>query len=466
MFSSRYVIALVFSFIATMMVTHCLAGDDSPAEKIAGETKQQPAEESTDVEAAAAAESEPTQPPVTETSAAAETTTEKPVTDAQVRETQARETQAPKTPSPETPSSDGAKNGAAESSPEVIAALQAGPRALSLAFRMAAKRATPSVVVLYVYGQGGQPDNAQEEENPEDELPLLERAEIPPPPPAEEKLTGLGSGVVVSDDGLIITNNHVIAGATRVVVQLPDETRVDADVFRGDPDSDVAMVRVNFQEKLDAIGIGESDKLEIGDWVLAIGSPFKLEATVSAGIISGKNRRLDRIRRSNMLQTDAAINPGNSGGALIDLDGNVVGISTAIATRSGFYQGVGFAIPIDQARWIAEELDRHGKVRRAAIGTTLVELKPRIAKQFNLPPYSGILVYQIIKGSVAEKAGIEPLDVIVEFDGEQVRDSTGLQEAIERKPIGSKQPIVVKRNGKRVELTVELATVDDPTGQD
>jgi serine protease Do len=348
--------------------------------------------------------------------------------------------------------------------PEVMAALQAGPKALSLAFRVASKRATPSVVVLYAYGQDSDSTDSGQEQAPEDQLPLLERAEIPSPPPAEEKLTGIGSGVIVSEDGLIITNNHVIANARRVVVQLPDETRVDAEVFRGDPDSDVAMVRVASPGKLQPAEIGDSSKLEIGDWVLAIGSPFKLEATVSAGIISGKNRRIERIKRSSMLQTDAAINPGNSGGALIDLDGKVVGISTAIATRSGFYQGVGFAIPINQARWIADELDKHGEVRRAAIGTTLVELKPRIARKFDLEPYSGILVYQVIKDSVAEKAGIEPLDVIVEFAGEPVLDSTALQEAIERQPIGSVQPITVNRGGRRIELEVELATVDDPTG--
>lgn len=434
MLSYRFLIALVFSLITTMMVTQCLADDDTAAAGASDDATEQTANPS------------PANPSPADEGAA------------------------------DGGAADGGAAEEAKSAPEdpadaeVIAALQAGPRALSLAFRMAAKRATPSVVVLYVYGQDGQDgqqDNTEKTESTEDELPLLERAEIPSPPPAQEKLTGLGSGVIVSEDGLILTNNHVITGAKRVVVQLPDENRLDAEVIRGDPDSDVAIVRVSVpeKEKLQAVSMADSDQLEIGDWVLAIGSPFKLEATVSAGIISGKNRRLDRIRRSSMLQTDAAINPGNSGGALIDLDGKVVGISTAIATRSGFYQGVGFAIPINQARWIAQELDQHGAVRRAAIGTTLVELKPRIAKQFDLTPYSGILVYQIINGSVAEQAGIEPLDVIVEFAGEQVRDSTALQEAIERQPIGSKQPIVVQRGGKRVELSVELATVDDPTGQ-
>lgn len=414
---SRFLIAAVFSILATLTVTCYLsAADPTDEEKTSSETSQ--------------AASDP---------AAEATATEAPAT---------RPGQQAEVPAP-----------------EVLAALQAGPKALSLAFRVAAKRATPSVVVLYAYGQDSEDTGASETEPDEDELPLLERAEIPTPPPAEEKLTGIGSGVIVSKDGLIITNNHVIANAKRVVVQLPDETRVDATVSRGDPESDVAMLRVDPPTELQTVEMGDSDKLEIGDWVLAIGSPFKLEATVSAGIISGKNRRIDRIKRSSMLQTDAAINPGNSGGALIDLDGKVVGISTAIATRSGFYQGVGFAIPINQARWIADELDQHGKVRRAAIGTTLVELKPRIAKQFKLEPYSGILVYQIIKDSVAEKAGIKPLDVIVAFAGEKVVDSTELQEAIERQPIGSTQPITVMRGGERIELQVQLATVDDPTGE-
>ncbi|MEO1527059.1 MAG: trypsin-like peptidase domain-containing protein [Planctomycetota bacterium] len=344
---------------------------------------------------------------------------------------------------------------------EVIQAIQAGPRALSLAFRMAAKRATPSVVTLLTYGQAA--DESSDGSSSEDDLPFLEKVE-PRPETRLDRPTGVGSGVILSADGLIITNNHVVARATRVVVQLHDETKLEAELFRGDPDSDVAMVRVKSDEPLQAISVGDSDELEIGDWVLAIGSPFKLEATVSAGIISAKNREIDSVRRSNMLQTDAAINPGNSGGALIDLSGNVIGISTAIATRTGFYQGVGFAIPINQARWIADELDQHGKVRRAAIGTTLADLKPRIAKQFGEAPYSGVLVYQVIKDSVADKAGLLPYDVIIEFDGRPVCDSVAFQQAIERKPIGSRQPIVVRREGDRVELEVELATVDNPTG--
>ncbi len=327
-------------------------------------------------------------------------------------------------------------------------------RELSKAFRLAARKATPSVVTVYTYGQeanipANDPNPGQREGKP---------AQSP-----EQRLTGLGSGVIVSDSGMVITNNHVITGAKRVVIHLPDDTEYEAIKVVGDPDSDIAMLQVASEEPLPGAEIGDSDALEIGDWVLAIGSPFRLEATVSAGIISAKHRQLERIRRGRLLQTDAAINPGNSGGPLIDLDGKVIAISTAIATRNGGYQGIGFAIPINQAKWVADELAKHGRVRRAAMGTTLADLKPSIAKKFNLPPNSGVLVYQIIADSAADRAGFKQLDVIIEFAGKQVRSSNSLQEVIEREPIGSIQDVKVLRGGEEVMLKVELAPLDDPT---
>lgn len=450
MFLYRYLIALVFAVLSTMALCECLSADDATNDGLAGNSAENSAGDTTVSE-----------------NALTESTAEPAGTPKQTKPKQTIPAVVPtkENAAPAAQAIQAAKERENAPNSDVVAAIQAGPRALSLAFRMAAKRATPSVVVLYSYGQDGSLDEKQEDGESEGELPLLERAEIPSPPATTDKMTGLGSGVIISQDGLIITNNHVISGASRVVVEFPDETRIDADVVRGDPDSDVAMLRVTPEQPLNAVEIGDSDQLEIGDWVLAIGSPFKLEATVSAGIISGKNRDIARIRRSSMLQTDAAINPGNSGGALIDLDGKVVGISTAIASRSGFYQGVGFAIPINQAIWIALELDQHEKVRRAAIGTTLVDLKPRIAKQFKLEPNSGILVYQVIKNSVAEDAGIQAGDVIVEFSGKRVRDSASLQAEIERKAIGSKQPILVRRQGELVELEVELAPADNPTAK-
>ena len=332
-----------------------------------------------------------------------------------------------------------------------------GPRALSRAFRHAAKQATPTVVTILSYGQQTN-SGVPAEENSSEESEGGSQSK-------ENELTGIGSGVIVSPDGRVITNNHVVAGAKRVVVQLADETEVEATEVRGDPDSDVATLKLKREEPFQHAGVADSDLLEIGDWVLAIGSPFRLEATVSAGIISAKNRALQNIKRGRMIQTDAAINPGNSGGPLIDLDGNVVAISTAIATRNGGYQGIGFAIPINQAYWIAGELADHGTVRRAAIGVRMAELNPKIASRFNLPPGLGVLAYQIIENSAAEKAGLKPLDVILEFAGERVRDPGALQEVIERLPVGSEQTAKIQREGEEIIINITLATLEDPTLQ-
>uniref|UniRef100_UPI003567E633 S1C family serine protease n=1 Tax=Novipirellula sp. TaxID=2795430 RepID=UPI003567E633 len=186
---------------------------------------------------------------------------------------------------------------------------------------------------------------------------------------------------------------------------------------------------------------------------------------VSAGIVSAKNRKLPRIRRGRLLQTDAAINPGNSGGPLVDLDGKMIAINTAIATRNGGYQGIGFAIPINQAKWIADELAAHGRVRRAALGISLAELNTKVAKKVNLPVGLGILVHQVIAGSAGARAGLKPMDVILEFAGERVLNPSNLREIIERKPIGSMQNVKISRAGKEMTLQVELASIEDPTLQ-
>jgi serine protease Do len=375
--------------------------------------------------------------------------------------------------------------------------VQAGPRALSRAFRLAARKATPSVVTILSYGQpvaGAKPNQAaqrddpsgsgspgndssgndspgeKDEANPNDNIEDRDTDKASKDSQDAKQLTGLGSGVIVSKTGMVITNNHVIAGAKRVVVQLSDETEIEATEVHGDPASDVATLKITIPQEEWLAGvrmvdadIANSDLIEIGDWVLAIGSPFRLDATVSAGIISAKDRTLGRIRRGRLIQTDAAINPGNSGGPLINLDGDVVAINTAIATRNGGYQGIGFAIPINQAKWIAQELAAHGKVRRAAIGVIMAELKPRIARQFKLPAGIGILAYQVIENSAAQRAGIEPLDVITEFAGERVTKPSNLQRIVERSPIGSFQEVVVLRRGEKIKLEIEIASLEDPT---
>jgi serine protease Do len=370
--------------------------------------------------------------------------------------------------------------------------LQVGPRALSRAFRHAARDATPSVVTILSFGQNieeqagndqssnqSDDESADKDEQTEDSDPKDDEGEEqaipgesvpgePVPSPLQTdngtlQITGLGSGVILSADGRIITNHHVIAGAKKVIVQLQDQTEFEAYDIHSDTDSDVATLRVRPTDVIVPATLGDSDSLEIGDWVLAIGSPFKLEATVSAGIISAKNRAIAKISRGRLLQTDAAINPGNSGGPLVDLDGHVVAISTAIATRNGGYQGIGFAIPINQAKWIADELSQHGKVRRAAIGIRVADLNKKVASKFNLQVGIGVLVHQVIEGSAAAKANIKPLDVITDIAGNPVRRGTDVQEIVERLPVGSTQIFKVLRDGETVELQVQLAPIEDPT---
>lgn len=331
----------------------------------------------------------------------------------------------------------------------------AGPRELSRAFRSAAQKAIPSVVTIIVFGQE---DESEKTEEVEDLTPIN-----PVNPNAgNDRLpaTGLGSGVIIDAAGVVLTNNHVVRNAKRIVVKLQDGTELTATDPVGDPDSDIATLKVKSERPLAVATLGDSNKMEIGDWVLAIGSPFQLEATVSAGIISAKDRTLPSIERAELFQTDAVINPGNSGGPLVNIDGEVIGVNTAIATRTGVFQGIGFAVPVDQASWIADELLDHGKVRRSRIGVRLAELNQQFAKQLNLDVNSGVVAYQVSPDSAAAKAGVKALDVIIEFGGQRVREPFELRRAIERRPAGSTQLMKVIREGEEVSLEVELTPVD------
>ena len=212
---------------------------------------------------------------------------------------------------------------------------------------------------------------------------------------------GSGTGFIVGRNGLLLTNNHVVEGADQVTVELSDGREFKAATIETDPESDLAVVKLADAKDLPTAKLGNSDKLEIGDWVIAIGNPFELETTVSAGIISGKGRELGSIRRAQFLQTDAAINPGNSGGPLINLEGEVVGINTAIASNSGGYQGIGFAIPANLARWVTDQLIAKGKVERAYIGVQMGPLDARMASKLGVKDRAGVLVNDVVPGSPA-----------------------------------------------------------------
>jgi serine protease Do len=337
-------------------------------------------------------------------------------------------------------------------------------KSLSMAFRKAAESTIPSVVTLVATPSADQ--RQREFQNllqdprfrrllPEDFDPekLSEDADSIFPPNLNAQV---GSGVVIDASGVILTNNHVVEDSGTVVVRFGDGREVKATEVKTDPKSDLAIVRIPVEVPVKAAKLGDSSQLEIGDWVIAIGSPFELEMTVSAGIISGQGRGIDKIERGRLIQTDAAINPGNSGGPLVNLDGEVVGINTAIASNSGGYQGIGFAIPINRAKWVASELMNHGAVRRAALGIRIDELGPEAADKLKLPPRSGVLVADVLPGGAAADAGLKINDVIVEFAGDPVRGPRDLQDLVEQKPVDSQQPLTVMRRGESVRLQVTL----------
>ena len=229
-----------------------------------------------------------------------------------------------------------------------------------------------------------------------------------------------GSGVIVDPSGVILTNNHVIAGDGQITVRLQDGREFKAVDIKTDPDTDLAVLRINGAGTLPAARLGDSDKVDVGDWVLALGQPFGLEGTVTAGIVSAKGRGLGIADRENFLQTDAAINPGNSGGPLVNIDGEVVGITTAISTTNGGYQGVGFAIPVNLAKWVGGQLVQNGKVRRAYLGVIIQPVSQSLAEQFHVKVRQGVLVTEVRADTPAAKAGLRPGDIILQFAGEAV----------------------------------------------
>jgi len=265
-----------------------------------------------------------------------------------------------------------------------------------------------------------------------------------------------GSGVIIDPEGIILTNNHVVTGGGKVTVRLHDGREFVATDVKTDPNTDLAIVRVKATSPLPSATLGNSDQLRIGDWVVAVGQPFGLENTVTAGIVSATGRAVGITKYDEFIQTDAAINPGNSGGPLVNLKGEVIGINTAISSSSGGFQGIGFAIPVNVAKWVGTQLAKDGKVHRAFLGIGIQGMDQNLASQLNLPTSNGALVTDVQPDSPAAKAGFQPQDVIVEFAGAKINSPRNLQALASRSPIGSSQLVTVLRDGKRVELHVTL----------
>ncbi|GAB4361458.1 MAG: serine protease MucD [Gammaproteobacteria bacterium] len=275
-------------------------------------------------------------------------------------------------------------------------------------------------------------------------------------PPEEFDATSLGSGFIISKDGFVLTNAHVVKGAEQIIVRLSDRRELEAKVIGFDERSDIALLRIEPKGELPTVKIGSSKDLKVGEWVLAIGSPFGFDHSVTAGIVSAKGRSLPRENYVPFIQTDVAINPGNSGGPLFNLDGEVVGINSQIYSRTGGFMGLSFAIPMDVAMNVVEQLKTKGRVVRGWLGVLIQDVTRELADSFGLDKPEGALVARVLPDSPAEKAGFEVGDVILEFDGEKVHNSSQLPPLVGQTPVDREVVVKVLRNGKRMRLNVTI----------
>ncbi len=336
-------------------------------------------------------------------------------------------------------------------------------RALSQSFREAVKAVQPAVVMIKseaampvkMEGQTpGDDDSLGPFGEPFGNMPELRKFFKNMPRVPHHGEGGLGSGLIIDPSGVILTNAHVVRDGREITVRLHDGREYKATKVHADTKADLAVLRIEGADNLTAAKLGDSDEAEVGDWVLALGNPFGLEGTVTAGIVSAKGRGIGLNERESFIQTDAAINPGNSGGPLVNLDGEVIGINTAISSSSGGNEGVGFAIPINLAKWVAKQLTDGETVHRARLGVMIQPLTHELAQKFGMKAHEGVLVAGVSPDSPAAKVGFKAGDAIVEFAGKAVASPQELQGMVEQSSIGKQQTVVVIRDGKRLELKV------------
>ena len=280
-------------------------------------------------------------------------------------------------------------------------------------------------------------------------------------PKREMKRTSLGSGVIVTPDGYILTNNHVVENADKINVTLYSFEEHEATIVGRDPKSDLALIKIEPKSDLQYVTFGDSEKLRVGEWVLAIGNPFGLQQTVTSGIISAKGRAINNQSYGNFIQTDASINPGNSGGPLFNLEGEMVGVNTAIFSRTGGNIGIGFAIPVNMAKNVFAQLKEHGKVTRGWLGVMIQQVTTDLAENFGLDRPIGALVGQVIPDSPADKAGIKAGDVIIEYNGKEVSQMSMLPAMVANTDVGSKATVIIIRDSKRQNIKVEIGKLEE-----
>lgn len=328
-------------------------------------------------------------------------------------------------------------------------------------FQKIVREKSPAVVKIIVEQKVNQGDPMQPgpDEIPEE---LRRFFEFRGAPPSQQERMGLGSGFIISDDGYILTNNHVVEGADSVLVRMNDRREFDAEIIGTDPRSDLALLRINAAD-LPTLKLASDDDLEVGEWVLAIGSPFGLDYSVSAGIVSAKGRSLPTEHNENyvpFIQTDVAINPGNSGGPLFNLDGEVVGVNSQIFTRSGGSIGLSFAIPAAVARNVVEQLKENGRVTRGWLGVTIQDVDKNLAESFGLKRPRGALVAEVSADSPAGKGGLRSGDIIITFDGKDIPSSADLPHIVGLVAPGSAVEVEIVRDKTRQTLTVEVGGLD------
>ncbi len=278
--------------------------------------------------------------------------------------------------------------------------------------------------------------------------------------PESFERNSLGSGFIYTEDGYIITANHVVDGASEVVVHLSDRRVFDAEIVGKDPQSDVALLKID-AEDLPTLKLGSSSDLKVGEWVLAIGSPFGFDHSVTAGIVSAKGRNLPTENYVPFIQTDVAINPGNSGGPLLNLDGEVIGINAQIYSRTGGFMGLSFAVPIEMVEDVVQQLREHGEVTRGWLGVLIQEVTRELADSFGMDKPTGALVARVQADSPAQKAGFETGDVILSFNGIEVPNSSALPPIVGRTPVGTEAEVEVRRGDETRTITVEIERLSD-----
>jgi serine protease DegQ len=344
--------------------------------------------------------------------------------------------------------------------PESAPAPAAPAAARGGSFHDAVQRSSPAVVNIFTSKEVRAPSNPLLND------PLFRRFFGEQFGDETQRATSLGSGVIVSPSGYILTNHHVVETADEIEVALSDGKRMLAKVVGNDPETDLAVLRVN-AEKLPAISFGQSDALRVGDVVLAIGNPFGVGQTVTSGIVSALGRSGLHINTfENFIQTDAAINPGNSGGALVDARGDLVGINTAIYSRSGGSMGIGFAIPVSTAKMVMEQIIRSGAVTRGWIGVEVQEITPAIAESFKLPDAHGAIIAGVLPGGPAAKAGVKLGDVLIEINGTPVGDPAGMLNLVAALQPGATAKIKLRRQAQALELSVTVGRRPKPPARE